>query len=519
LAVIVFFEQTAIAEPIPVKVIDVAGEQIYVEPGEDAGLRLGTRVTINKTTYVIAELNAKTAALRPERGRRGPVALDAAGVAEVVPKRPPRSAEAFHEQWPPAVPPARTDKPATIPLGRDAGGGAGRVTVIGHAFGGTGADEATGSAEARIVATFDNLGGRPLGIDLDLAGRAYGQGWNGDERIPIMVRTGQVRWSRLVALGRLRHAAIGVGMLDGGRVAIHAGKLELAAFGGLVPDPVSGEPDTDASRFGVELGWDDPLHDWQPRLAMTAYGSTFDGELDERRISLGGSVAHDRVWLDGWAEAQSFAADNPFGASSVELVGAGAGTSWRTREAHAGLGVTFLTPERSLRLAASLPPAWLCERDRMAMCVGGDRWIATTASAGFRRATWSLDAIISLGQTTQLTDAESAVDVSGYLRGEVAAGDRVRIFGAPSAGRNAFSEWIAMEVGAGIASERVDATLSYRPELLTDGPFDRVTLHGLTGELRVAASPVVDLALVTLATLGEDRTMLAGLATIVWRVR
>ncbi|HEY5934030.1 MAG TPA: hypothetical protein VIU61_05340, partial [Kofleriaceae bacterium] len=204
---------------------------------------------------------------------------------------------------------------------------------------------------------------------------------------------------------------------------------------------------------------------------------------------------------------------------SVELVGAGAGASWRGREAHAGLGITFLGPERSLRLAASLPPAWLCERDRMAMCVGGDRWIATTATAGLRRASWSLDAIMSLGQTTQLTDAETAVDVSGYLRGEIAAGERVRIFGAPSAGRNAFSEWVAMEVGAGITSERIDATLSYRPELLTDGPFERVTLHGLTGELRVAASREVDLALVTLATLGEDRAMLAGLATIVWRAR
>jgi len=235
--------------------------------------------------------------------------------------------------------------------------------------------------------------------------------------------------------------------------------------------------------------------------------------------SVAGSAAHDRVWLDGWAEAQTFASDNPFGAASVELVGAGAGTSWRTRDAHAGLGVTFLTPERSLRLAAALPPAWLCERDRTAMCVGGDRWIAATASAGLRRARWALDAVVSLGQTSQLTDAETATDVSGYLRGEVAAGDHVRIFGAPSAGRNAFSEWVAMEVGAGIASERVDAMLSYRPELLTDGPFDRVTLHGLTGELRVAASPAVDLALVTLATLGEDRTMLAGLVTIVWRAR
>jgi hypothetical protein len=509
----------ASAEPVPVKVIDISGEQIYIEPGEEAGLRLDTRVTIGGATYVVAELNAKTAALRPERGQRGAVALDTAGTAEVTAKRAPRSADAFREQWPPAVPPARTEKPATIPLGGEAGGGASRVTVIGHAFGAAGRAGEAASAEARIVATFDGLGGRPLGIDLDLAGRAYSQGWNGDERIPIMVRTGQVRWSRLVALGRLRHAATGLGMLDGGRVAVRAGKLELAAFGGLVPDPLSGEPDTDASRFGVELGFDDPLHDWQPRVAMTAYASTFDGELDERRLSVSGSAAHHRVWLDGWAEAQSFAADNPFGAASVELVGAGAGTSWRTREAHAGIGVTFLRPERSLRLAAALPPAWLCERDRTAMCVGGDRWIATTASAGLRRARWSLDAIVSLGQTTQLTDAEAATDVSGYLRGEVVAGEHVRIFGAPSAGRNAFSEWVAMELGAGIASDRVDAMLSYRPELLADGPFDRVTLHGLTGELRVAASPVVDLALVTLATLGEDRTMLAGLVTMVWRAR
>jgi len=325
----------------------------------------------------------------------------------------------------------------------------------------------------------------------------------------------------------LRHAAIGLGILDGARVGARIGTVELAAFGGLVPDPISGEPDTAAARFGAEVGWDDPEHAWQPRLALSAHGSTFDGELDERRLSIAGSAAHERLWLDGWAEAQSFADDNPFGASSLELVGAGAGTSWRTRGAHAGLGVTFLRPERSLRLAAGLPAEWLCTRDAANACAGGDRWIASTASAGLRGARWSLDAIVSLGQTTQLYTWKagdplrlaSAVDVSGYLRGEVLASDRIRIFGAPAAGRSMFADWIAMEVGAGVTTGAVDASLAYRPELLTDARFDRVTLHGLVGELRVAASASLDLALVTLATLGPDRTMVAGLATFVWRAR
>ena len=36
----------------------------------------------------------------------------------------------------------------------------------------------------------------------------------------------------------------------------HRGDLEVAAFGGVVPDPLSGKPDTSATRFGGEVIYD-----------------------------------------------------------------------------------------------------------------------------------------------------------------------------------------------------------------------------------------------------------------------
>src|SRR5439155_5782905 len=180
----------------------------------------------------------------------------------------------------------------------------------------------------------------PLAADLDIALRGFSRGVASPTRTPLFVRAAQLRYGPTtdpsLVVGRLRYAASALGMLDGGRVAAHVGALELAAFGGLVPDPLGGRPDTGASRFGGELIYDDATSPWQPRLAITAYGSTWSGKLDERRLTAVASTGHDSTWLSAWAEMQQFAADNPWNAPALDLTGAGATVEWRKHGNHVG---------------------------------------------------------------------------------------------------------------------------------------------------------------------------------------
>lgn len=522
-ALVVGLTSHTIAEPIAVKVVDAAGEQVYVEPGEAAGLRVGTRVTIGPQTLVVAELNATGAALRLPRGGVPAIAIGATGTATPTAPRPPRDASTTLEQWPAATPPARAQQPRTIPLGRERAGAS--VTVLATGFGATG-KASRASAEARVIASFEQrsgLGGRPLGADLDVAARAYSTGWDRDEHVPLLVRAAQLSWGRDLAVGRLRHAATSIGMLDGARAGAQIGSVGLAAFGGLVPDPLGGKPGADASRFGAELVWDEPGLAWQPRLAVAAVGSTWEGELDERRVMLAGSIGRERVWIDGLVEAQAFADDNPFAASAVELTTANASVAWRAPGGHAGASVAYLRPERTLRLAAALPPGWLCVGDASDACIGGDRWVTASASAGLARRGWALDAVATLGHTRAFAPDDSALrsalDVSGYLRGELRRAGW-RAFVAPSAARTDFADWAAVELGAGTTRGAIELAISYRPELLAErGTADDALLHSVIAELRWSASPAVDLAVSALGTRGEDRDLLAAITTLVWRAR
>lgn len=496
----------ASAQPIAVTVIDAAGDRVYVTPGEEAGLRVGTRVAFGPRTLVVVELTAKTAVVRLDDG--GPLAIGATGSATPVAPRAPRDPGAFHEQWPTAVPPARVARvPRTVPLdARDA-----TLTVLGSAFAVAGHGETTMAAEARVVATFEQLadvGGRAIGAELDVAARGYTRGWNDVERVPIVVRAAQLTWGRDVALGRIRHAAAGVGIVDGARVGGRVGRVEVAAFGGLAPEPLGAIPSADASRFGAELAYDAPDHAWQPRLAVTALGSTWLGALDERRVIASAAVAHRGTALDGFVEAQSFASDNPFGASAVELVGAGANLRWRDDRRRASLGVAYLRTERTLRLLAALPAEWLADAP----------WVTASAGAGIDGTSWAIDAVITVGRTT--LDERAASDASGYVRGELHRGAWVAFF-APSVARTDFADWAAVEVGGGRRHGAWTVTASYRPERLVErgdlaGP---ALLHGGLAELRWAASPRIDVALHAITSLGADRDHVAALTTFSWRVR
>src|SRR6185503_19016393 len=370
---------------------------------------------------------------------------------------------------------------------------------------------------------FDVMPGRPLVADLDASARWFGDGFDRRTRTPLFVRAAQLRYgapgSARVAAGRLPLAATWLGMLDGVRASARLGSIELAGFGGLVPDPLSGKPDTAAARFGAELAYDAPAAPWQPRVSLTAHGSTWDGDLDERRLSLAGSAGSGALWLDGWAEAQQFAADNPWAARTVELTGAGATAEWRRRGAHAGVDLTFLRPERSLRLAAALPPEWLCTLapapGAADACAPGDWWASATTSLGWRTPRWAIDAVATLGNTHRLS---RGLERSGFVRGELAR-DPFRLFAGFGGGDASFASWTAGELGAAYAPRHdLDLAVAYRPELLDyAASTQRQALHALLADARLALATAIDLAVSATATFGADRDALTFLATVVWR--
>lgn len=521
--------RTAAADVVQVKVIDVAGGLAYVTPGRAAGIVPGAKLRLGRVELVVTEVTEKTAVVRLGKQR---IAIGDAGTAEVTPGAAtaaralpaPRAPEAFVGQWPDPVLPATTQDPDPVTLGAGRPPGRAHVAVIGRAFGVASPDDVAGDAEGRVIASFDVLTERPLAVDVDLAGRVFTDGYNKQTRTPVFARAAQLRYGDAAdprfALGRLRYAASAIGMLDGGRAAVRIGDVQVGAFGGLVPDPLSGKPDTSAARFGGEVVYDAATAAWQPRLAVSAHGSTWDGEVDERRLSLVGSASHDAWWFDGWAEAQAFSSDNPWGASAVELTGAGATAQWRKRGRHLGVDLNFQRPERSLRLAAALPPEWLCTLtfetgDTSTTCEGGDWWASATTSAGIRTGRWAVDAIGSVGRSH---GQYVGLDSSGYVRGEVRLGPG-RLQAAVSGGKASFASWTAGELGGGFApSRRLDVAARYRPELLdyvaSTGP---VLLHSIVADGRYAVSSALDLALSAIGTTGEDRDALAILAIIAWR--
>ncbi|MGE5184361.1 MAG: hypothetical protein ACM31C_19965 [Acidobacteriota bacterium] len=530
-AIVLACVRLAAAEVVTVKVVEVAGGNAYVQPGRAAGLIPGTKVRFRGRELTVVESTEKTAMLETEGmqlvpGDSGSANVDrtAAATVKMLPK--PRPAEAFKEQWPAPVLPAEVQTPKPVPLGEGrAPGGRAHVTVIGHGFGavqkGRGAE---GDGEARVIASFDAMSDRPLAVDLDVAGRAFSSGYDKATHTPVYVRAAQLRYGDQYdpsfALGRLRFAASSVGMLDGGRAAAHFGTLELAAFGGLVPDPVSGKPSTDASRFGAELVYDANATPWQPRVAVVATGSTWSGQLDERRLSVVASANRASTYVDGWAQANQFPSGNPWNASAVELTGAGATLEWREHGDHLGLDAVYLRPERTLQLQSVLPQGWLCTAVPQSgmvpeTCAGGDWWASASASGGLRRGRLTLDAVGTIGDSHGVY---SGYDSSGYVRGEVWFGTTRLILGG-SGGHASFADWVAGEAGIGAAlSRRVDAIVTYRPELLdytaSTGPM---TLHSIVLDGHYALSPAFDIAASALGTLGTDRDAIALLATFVWR--
>ncbi|MBV8756040.1 MAG: hypothetical protein JO257_02120 [Deltaproteobacteria bacterium] len=519
----------AFADRITVRVIDSAGDTSYIDGGTVSGLRAGMHVRFGARDVTIAECTEKTCAVHASLpvGTTGVADASAQATQPGAPpgeKLPaPKPLDAFKEQWPEAVRPATQQQVQEVPLGETATRGSNHLAVYGHMFGNLDKDGSGGQIEARIVGSFDRITDSALGADVDAAIRLFGTGFDSGSRVPFFVRAAALRWGDAadpsIALGRLRYAATSVGMLDGGRAAFRTGHLELAAYGGLVPDPISGVPGTSASRFGAEAIYDAPTG-WHPHLAVNAHGSTWGGQVDERILSIAAAAQKDALFLNAWGDVQMFDANNPWGAPAIDVTGAGASGEWRHRGSHVGLDFTFLRPERTLRLAAALPQSWLCATKALPgvmpeTCLGADYWLASTVSGGIAGDGYAVDAVGSIGQTQSLT---LQTDFSGYVHGEL--GPRAhRAVLAVSGGHSAFSAWEAADLGLAMSpSRRVDLAVTYRPERLDyAAQSEAFVIHSLVLDLHYSVSAAFDFALDALGTTGQDRDVLALLTTLAWR--
>jgi hypothetical protein len=535
-AAVLIAPAVAIAAPhdIAIKVVEVAGGRAYLTPGSDAGLIAGATVRIGGATYTVIDATHANAAI--DLGT-GAIAIGASGTASVEPgaaaaitarMAAPRPPDAWNQQWPDAIHPADTQQVKPVALGSGKAPRRARITVIGSALAFAPRQTklvAMGSLGARV--TIEPIADRPFAIDADAAAQLFYTHGGDDRARPIaVVREARVRWGTAAdprfTAGRLRWAATSVGLLDGARLAASVGGgVELAAFGGLVPDTLSGAPSTDAARFGVEVIVDRPRSPWAPRLSVTAHGSTWQGASDERRLDAVVDAARGPIALAGYAEVSSFASGNPWGAPAVELTSAGAGGSWHAGDARLGLDLSYRRPERSLRLDAFLPPGWACARvpqDPAAAsepCVGEAARMQATASASWTRPWGTLDA-----GGTAITATGASLDASGFADARVRLRGRVRAELGGAGGRAAFADWIGGHAGLGVALRHLDLRIQYRPYLIGYvGATAPWLEHRASIDATFAPRPEVAYGFTLEGQAGNDYDAVTAIATVIWRPR
>ncbi|HLK36253.1 MAG TPA: hypothetical protein VKU41_05835, partial [Polyangiaceae bacterium] len=362
---------------VPVTIVEVAGSRAYLQPGAAAGVRRGSTVVLSGKDYPVVDANDSYAVLEAggeslheqDKGRATVLAQQEQKAAEL-PK--PRPLETWEHAWQPEVAPAVSQQPRFVPLGDVErsrrfdvrfGFAAGGLIPIG---GQLGSALALGELDTRLHAEPLDA---PLTIDLD----ASLQGWaaadlakrvGGSTRPILYVRellAGVTLGGLHAGVGRMRYAASTLGTLDGVRVEDRLGEgFSIGAFGGLLPDPLSGAASLDAQRFGVEGRYSRPDLDLRPEGAVVLHGSTFQGAVDERRLSGVFGLYPGLSRFGGHFEISNFDANNPWGASRIELTAAGIDQSVRLGHFEIGGRFDLRQPERSRWLSTFLPVSWFC---------------------------------------------------------------------------------------------------------------------------------------------------------------
>ncbi len=362
---------------IEVTIVEQAGTKAFIQPGEKAGVHRGATVTLNHKEYKViqtsdsyAVIDVGTDAVHEKEKGGASVVADMELKAAELPA--PRPLSTWSNEWPEEEAPANQETPRFVPLGgeeRDrrfdvrltAAGGA--LIPIGNQVGSA---LGMGELDARLHAEpfhapfrFDADAALQQWAAADLSSRV-----GGSSRPLLWVRELLASYATggwYAGLGRMRYASSTLGTLDGLRLEAPLGQgFSVSAFGGLLPNPLSGELSTDAERFGLEAKFNRPDLALRPEAALVVHGSQFGGNLDERRISGMFAIFPGLSRLGGHFEVSNFPANNPWNAGAVELTAAGLDSSVRFGPLEISARGDLLQPERSLWLASFLPETWFC---------------------------------------------------------------------------------------------------------------------------------------------------------------
>jgi len=526
-------EDAMTASIVKVKVVDVAGGLAFLEPGEEAGIAVGSEVRIGKRSFKVIAVSAGYAAielgdLTVKPGDRGTATATRVAAKETERMATPQPLSSFEGQWREAKRPSEGKKPDPVPLGQPGS----TTRVRGALYAAT--SVVSPSDGPSYLAGF--VGGRisaevfsELGMDADAAAQIWsGEGLAGSDDVhPVArVRELRLRWGEArdprVALGRLRWTSLLLGQLDGGRVSAPVGPLKLAAWGGEIPDEITGAPSTKASAFGVEAELDQPETTLMPHVTLSAGGTTWEGQLDERRVALDASIESGSVRALGFAEAAAFSADNPWGADTLELQAASVDLSSRLGRARIAGRFGARRPERSLRLAAILPPEWLCQRDPRSPgeeepCAYAPLRKEAMLAAGWSGGRVNVDGGVSAYHSRE---ADLDVEITGFAMVGVGLGHRMRLDVGADGGRVDWLDWQGGTIGIGrlFWRDRLDVGLRYGfTRLISTGSLGIDYEHRAGGRAALdlrAMSVTGDVAVIR----GAGADAILGMAMAVWRL-
>lgn len=524
---------------LKVEVVDLTNDRAYITPGAKAGLRVGDPVKIGRDTFEVIAVTASSAVLKLDKsqlevGDKGTAAIELDREAVVVERiKPPPPAATFRDSWSPARPPAEDQNPAPVPLGLVQAQGHNRASVSMYGYGLAPAGNAgtgIGFAELRGQLHYEPFTSAPFALDVDLSGQTWispnlSARRAGDARPALRVRRLEAAYGRerswFASGGRLRYASSFLGSLDGVKVrAPLFGDVSVSAFGGAVPEPLSGVPSSTA-RFGGEFALDAVENELRPRVILGGSASRFNGTIDERRLNASVDLLPRFGRFGASAEVSFFDADNPWRANTTELTSAMADASVR-------MGIVELSgrgglqrPERSQWLASFLPPEWLCVAGATAAspgtCLGSDATYSGSGEVGIRLTKLSAT-IGGHAATTQNTNA-NAVGGFTHLR-LLDIVSTLRVDAGASAARTSFltNAGFSFSPGVELLDRTLDLSLRYRPAITRYTADDSAFVeHLIGGAIWFSPSRHLDLALDGDRILGADVDVFVVQGLVTWR--
>ncbi len=529
-----------------VKLVDVSAGMAYlqIERGT-ASASPGDSVRIGGAVFEVVDaagqfLTIEIGERSIRRGKRGSVTISAVSAQAKEGQLPtPKPLASFRGQWPKVEPPATIQEPKPVPLGRMRDARRNRVLLSASTvalFPQSDGRAMVGSARVRGRFHLEPLDGRPLALDSDVAMRQWFSNGDlslrrgGDARRALRVRQLQASYGTddtwLASAGRLRSAAQLVGGLDGARVQAAIGEqLHVAAFGGLLSHPINGEVSTAASRFGAELRWQEWDSDIAQSASLVAYGSTFAGELDERRIAVAVDLFSDEFQLGGSLETSFFDSDNVWNAEVAEVSQGGAFATTRFGNFELGGNLLMQRPERSRFLARYLPIGWFCNPVVVAgspvgePCFGAETRFSGGLHANYRAENWTASAGGN-AVTSWLANSEMLSAFSSLQLRNVLGPGRLDVSAMLADGSFFSSAALMLAVGTPLFDEVLDLTFHYRPSL---GRYradeSRFLEHGAGADLAATLSDSLAATASSDFVTGRDVNIIIAQGGLTWRPR